>query len=257
MLITCGLAALVGTSIFAVADHSNGGAAGASSTPPRTSAPATAGEAERRPVPAATARMLAATPAEEASDARAGAPAAPPAPVAVTASVAPAQSRSAPIGPEEPATTGAFTVPRSSAPAPAPQLAPVAPAGNSAKPQPAASADCPAPVLNAVLADVSAKFGTVTVVATHQQKTVNHVAGSAREKLHHDCKAIDFRPERSRIEEIKAYLSGRAEIAGVDSYRDGVIHMDVAGRALASPGTRRPAASARAQPGRDAVEAGL
>jgi hypothetical protein len=270
VLITCGLAALVGTGIFAVLDHSNGVAR--SSNAPGASAPPATGEADRRPVPAAPtpgthrappARMLTAQPAEEAAYVNANAPASPPAPFAATAYAPAATATSAPISVEEPATTGTFTAPRSSPPmpaaqpAPAPQPAPAEAARMSAKPQPAASANCPLPALNDVLADVSAKFGTVTVVATHQHKTVNHIAGSAREKLHHDCKAVDFRPERSRIEEIKAYLRGRPEIAGVESYRDGVIHMDAAGRALASPGRRRAPASARAQPARDAVEAGL
>ncbi|HEX2727446.1 MAG TPA: D-Ala-D-Ala carboxypeptidase family metallohydrolase, partial [Beijerinckiaceae bacterium] len=216
--------------------------------------------------------MFAAKPADEPAYAAASAPAAPP-PVVAAGAYAPAapasasqatsatqatsvpQAASAPIGAEEPVTTGTFTPPRPSSP-PALQGAPAGRARMAAKGDTAVSADCPLPVLEAVLADVEAKFGAVTVVATHQHKTVNHVAGSAREKLHHDCKAIDFRPERSHLEEIKAYLRGRPEIAGLDSYRDGVIHMDVAGRAFASP-TRRPAAAARAQAGRDAVEAGL
>jgi hypothetical protein len=93
---------------------------------------------------------------------------------------------------------------------------------------------CPAPAIRAVLADVSARFGDVTVVATNQHKTDNHRSGSMREKLHHDCKAVDFRPERSRIEGIKVYLRTRPEISGVESYRDGVIHMDLAAASVAS-----------------------
>jgi hypothetical protein len=45
---------------------------------------------------------------------------------------------------------------------------------------------------------------------------------------------VDFQPERSRIDEIKAYLRTRPEITGVESYRDGVIHMDLAAAAVAS-----------------------
>jgi hypothetical protein len=90
----------------------------------------------------------------------------------------------------------------------------------------AAPADCPLPELTAMLADISARFGSVTVIARHQQ-TPNHRSGSMREKLHHDCKAVDFRPDRSRVEQIKAYLRTRPAIAGVESYRDGVVHMDL------------------------------
>jgi uncharacterized protein YcbK (DUF882 family) len=100
--------------------------------------------------------------------------------------------------------------------------------------------------LRAVLSDVTARFGAVAVVAAHQIKTANHIAGSMREKLHHDCKAIDFRPDPSRVEEIKAYLRSRVEISSIESYRDGVIHMDTGGAPVAS--RRGPGNSARRQP---------
>jgi hypothetical protein len=105
--------------------------------------------------------------------------------------------------------------------------------------------DCLLSELRAVLADVTARFGAVTAVAAHQMKTANHIAGSIREKLHHDCKAIDFRPDPRRVEEIKAYLRGRPEISGVESYRDGVIHIDTGGTPVAT--RRQPGNSARPQ----------
>jgi hypothetical protein len=104
--------------------------------------------------------------------------------------------------------------------------------------------DCLLSELRAVLADVTARFGAVTVVAAHQMKTANHIAGSIREKLHHDCKAIDFRPDPRRVDEIKAHLRGRAEIS-VESYRDGVIHIDTVGTPVAT--RRQPGNSARPQ----------
>jgi hypothetical protein len=94
--------------------------------------------------------------------------------------------------------------------------------------------------LRAVLADVSARFGPVTVVATDQLKTANHITGSIREKLHHECRAIDFRVDRGRIDEVKNYLRTRSEIAGIDSYRDGVIHMDAAASVRGSRAVRLP-----------------
>lgn len=106
-----------------------------------------------------------------------------------------------------------------------------------------ASTDCLPGALRAVLADVAVRFGEVAVVSTHQLNTGNHSAGSIREKLHHDCRAIDFRPDRSRIEEVKAYLRTRPEIGGVESYRNGVVHMDVSGAAVA---VARRAAQAQA-----------
>src|SRR5215213_3970723 len=79
------------------------------------------------------------------------------------------------------------------------------------------------------------------MIAGHQFKTVNHMSGSPREKLHHDCKAIDFRPEPNRLDEIKTYLRSRPEISGIETYRDGVVHMDIGTTNVAS---RRPSNSA-------------
>jgi Peptidase M15 len=111
--------------------------------------------------------------------------------------------------------------------------------------------------LRTVLADVAAQFGTVTVVSTHQLNTANHSSGSIRERLHHDCKAVDIRPDRSRIDEIKAHLRTRREVGGVESYRNGIIHIDVSGTAVA--GAVRPrgrADRAQAETGSaDAVQA--
>jgi hypothetical protein len=130
-----------------------------------------------------------------------------------------------PVGFRDPESTGALARHRSASRRP----------GGIARPDTVGKTewhtDCPLPELHAVLADISARFGPVTVVATHQQKTANHRSGSIRDKLHHDCKAVDFRAERSRIDEIKAYLRSRREIGGVESYRDGVIHMDASSRA--------------------------
>jgi hypothetical protein len=267
VLITCGLVAFVGTGIFAVVDNSNGGTARAPSAPIASEPPVMTAETDRRPrvaaperapvrAPLATA-VVAARPADEPAYPHANEAPLAPQPAAASAYAAAAPAEAAPISSEGPATTGTFTAPRSAAPPSGSQAL----ADDRARTVPktrvaaaAASADCPLPVLNAVLADVSARFGTVAVVATHQLKTVNHVSGSAREKLHHDCKAIDFRPDRSRIDEVKAYLRTRSEIAGIESYRDGVIHMDTAGRPGTSPGARWPVAAA-AEAGARAVQA--
>jgi hypothetical protein len=105
----------------------------------------------------------------------------------------------------------------------------------------AAPIDCLSAELRAVLADVATQFGNVTVVSTHQLNTSNHSSGSIREKLHQDCKAADIRPDRSRIEDIKAYLRTRREIGGIESYRNGVIHIDTNGAAVAAGPRVRPA----------------
>jgi hypothetical protein len=283
-LITCGLFALVGTGIVAVIDHGAGGTAQASNTLGKSKPPLTSSGADQRPATSAPQGAPVRAPLPPAASAPATASASEPAPG--NAPPAPPLSQAAPaayaiaaaadtaaIAPEEPTTTGTFTAPRSAAQPTGSQALPddnarrlsrtQASPDDSARTDPKAattpsdgvrataktqapSSDCRLPLLKAVLADVEAQFGAVTIVATNPFKTVNHIAGSAREKLHHDCKAIDFRPERERIEDIKTYLRGRPEIAGIESYRDGVIHIDAAARVAAGP-AHKP--SPRAQAG--------
>jgi len=107
-----------------------------------------------------------------------------------------------------------------------------------------APTECLPNALRTVLADVAARFGQITVVSTHQLNTANHSAGSIREKLHHACHAVDFRPDRERIDEVKSYLRSRPEIGGVESYRNGIVHMDLKGSEVASGGGRGQAAQA-------------
>lgn len=121
----------------------------------------------------------------------------------------------------------------------------------------AASTECLPSELRAVLADVAARFGEVTVVSTHELNTANHSPGSTRERLHHDCRAVDIRPDRSRIDEIKAYLRSRREVGGVESYRNGVVHMDLAATIASRRMPARPApaqSAAQAAPA-DALQA--
>jgi hypothetical protein len=106
----------------------------------------------------------------------------------------------------------------------------------------AGGAECPSAQIREVLVDISARFGPLAVIATDEQKTANHRSGSTREKLHHGCKAVDFRPERSRIDEIKTYLRSRGDIDGVESYRDGVIHIDASNRSAHVTGLQRRSA---------------
>ena len=212
-------------------------ASGAGASPPFSAQPANVA-----PAPAAPPVRTAGDP---------GRPAAlflmPPAQVAAQA-VGPAAARPAqPASDRKQATGDGPLVTASLTPAIAPPTAParpaLAPAPQSAAPgalktTAAAPTECLPGELRAVLADVTARFGNVTVVSTHRLNTVNHSAGSIREKLHHDCKAVDVSVDRSRIEEIKAYLKGRREIGGLESYRNGVIHMDVSGVSIASTRVR-------------------
>ena len=86
--------------------------------------------------------------------------------------------------------------------------------------------ECVPASLKTVLNEVSARFGPLTIVSTTLLQTDNHVSGSDREKLHAACKAVDFRIEGPATDEVLRYLRGRREIAGLTSYRGGLIHID-------------------------------
>ena len=94
--------------------------------------------------------------------------------------------------------------------------------------------DCLPAGLRTVLQDVQARFGTVTLVSTRELHTGNHRPGSARHKMHADCRAVDFKVEGD-LTATTAYLRSQPEVSGVTSYRNTrVIHIDAAdGRRLA------------------------
>lgn len=259
--IAIGFGALLGTAILAVVDRSGQRAGSVQTDPNRTlrrgdavlvTAPTSPAKA---PVEAALPNrsgpaLFAASSAGAEIAAAAPRPAeAAPAPRAAAAPAAPSTALAAELRPqpaEGPVVTASLaqpvppvrppiaTPPQAAAPA-ATAPAAVAPPGAAPKglikADATASTDCLPVALRAVLADVAARFGEVTVVSTHQLNTGNHSAGSIREKLHTDCRAVDVRPDRTRIDEIKAYLRTRPEINGVESYRNGVVHMDVSGTA--------------------------
>jgi hypothetical protein len=89
-----------------------------------------------------------------------------------------------------------------------------------------ASTDClPAP-LRAVLRDLEARFGPVTVVSTNHLTTDNHSPGSIRDKLHQACKAVDIRSARDP-KEVVAFLKSRPEVGGINTYRNRLVHFDL------------------------------
>jgi hypothetical protein len=252
-----GVVAVIGTGVFAAIDQSYGRpapappAAGAAA-PAAVAAPAVnermsakRGEILTPSPPAVAPLAPAVIPAAANGDASEPRSEAATAEQSGAALVGPAAADRGLAAPEPPAATGSLATARSAAPlsgaAPVPRRPQVAQT-NTATP-----GHCPAPALHAVLADVSARFGAVSIVAEHRGSLNNHIAGSFREKLHHDCRAVDFRPDRSRIDEIRAYLRSRPEIAGVESYRDGVVHMDVAASNVARPGARKPSEVAQTE----------
>jgi uncharacterized protein YcbK (DUF882 family) len=76
-----------------------------------------------------------------------------------------------------------------------------------------------------VVADLSAKFGPVSVESTHRTRGHNWRAGGARQSLHLSCRAVDFRI-RARAGGVMAYLRSRPEVGGLKIYRSGIIHID-------------------------------
>lgn len=110
--------------------------------------------------------------------------------------------------------------------------APAVPAERSAAraamlaPNPDAPLECLPQALRDVLADMTAKFEGLTVVSTTQLHTDNHSPGSAREKMHTDCKAVDVKAAGDP-KEVIAYLRSRPEVGGVNSYRNRVVHFDL------------------------------
>lgn len=142
----------------------------------------------------------------------------------------------------EPVVTGSFWA-ATEAPAKATREAPVAVLAPHpvAKPQAVASVElnsgvslgCLPEGLKTVLADLGRRFEGVTIVSTNVLHTHNHARGSARERFHLTCNAVDFTVD-GRPSEVTAFLRRRPEVGGVQSYRDGVIHADgklVSGRA--------------------------
>jgi hypothetical protein len=79
--------------------------------------------------------------------------------------------------------------------------------------------------LRDVVADVAARFGTVSIESTHRSPSRNWRAGGARRSLHLACRAVDFRVG-ARARGVLAYLRSRPEVGGLKVYRNGIIHVD-------------------------------
>jgi hypothetical protein len=79
--------------------------------------------------------------------------------------------------------------------------------------------------LREVVAEVAARFGTVSIESTHRSRGHNWRAGGAPHSLHLACRAIDFRLH-ARARGVMAYLRMRPEVGGLKVYRNGIIHID-------------------------------
>jgi hypothetical protein len=181
------------------------------------------------PPPVARNEAFASAPAPLLSAKPAAPPASPAPPAAEPASPAPASAAPASPAPEWPARSRSFI--------------------ESA----AAPTNCLPAALRTVLGDLAAKFPEVKVIATRGLQTDNHSSGSARAKMHDACMAVDIRTGAA-VAEVTAYLRTRREIAGLNSYRNGVIHLDVPESARFAAGAtttpRRESRAAESEPRR-------
>ncbi len=150
--------------------------------------------------------------------------AAPPAAILPAAALplASVEGQMAAAGPELPTAVAA--------PAPSPTARPSAPPDKSVSSAVASSSKTPTNCLPAdflgVIREVEARFGAVTLVSTTSLNTNNHGTGSARHKLHTDCRAIDFKVAGDTAA-VTAFLRSRPEVQGINVFRNnGVIHVD-------------------------------
>jgi uncharacterized protein YcbK (DUF882 family) len=91
--------------------------------------------------------------------------------------------------------------------------------------RPHARTDCLPDELKAVLQDVAARFGPITVNSTHRGHARNRRVGGVPHSLHLGCRAVDFWAH-GPANGIVAYLRARPEVGGLKRYRNGVIHID-------------------------------
>ena len=64
--------------------------------------------------------------------------------------------------------------------------------------------------------------------------------------MHQACKAVDFRMQKPRSQDVVTYLRSRPEVGGVEADRDGVIHIDASETQVG--GQPRPRPTARIAP---------
>jgi hypothetical protein len=121
---------------------------------------------------------------------------------------------------------------------------------------PGTPTECLPQELHGVLQDVQARFGAVTLVTTAARQTDHHAHGSLRQKLHAECRAVDFKVAAD-LPAVMAYLRGRPAVAISVFPKSGVIHLESNNRrqvasnagdqgAAERPRRRRAATPARA-----------
>lgn len=118
---------------------------------------------------------------------------------------------------------------------------------------PAAPTECLPAELKALVNDVAGRFGRVTVVSTTHLHTDNHARGSVRHKLHQACRAVDIKVEGD-TRAVLRYLRTRPEVNGLNTYRNDLIHIDVAEGRQVARRAARPRSRSAASPASGSVE---
>lgn len=93
----------------------------------------------------------------------------------------------------------------------------------------AASASCLVGSLHAVVTQVAANFGSVTVTSTCRSKSRNRRVGGARHSHHLSGNAVDFRVH-GNVKAAYAYLRSSSSVGGIKHYGGGRFHIDTGAR---------------------------
>jgi uncharacterized protein YcbK (DUF882 family) len=88
-----------------------------------------------------------------------------------------------------------------------------------------APSKCVPAKLKAVLQNVAAKFGPVTVSSTVRSKGRNRKVGGRKGSYHLKCAAVDFRVH-GRTKGLLSYLAGQKAVGGYKRYKTGFYHID-------------------------------
>jgi Peptidase M15 len=83
--------------------------------------------------------------------------------------------------------------------------------------------------LRRALADVSRRFGPVTVHSTHRWPIENWLKGGKSKSYHLSCRAVDFSVPGDPAA-VTAYLVSLSEVGGYSHYDQGFYHIDTGPR---------------------------
>jgi uncharacterized protein YcbK (DUF882 family) len=92
-----------------------------------------------------------------------------------------------------------------------------------------ASSSCLDASLAAVIGQVAANFGPVTVNSTCRSRSHNAKVGGARRSHHLSGNAVDFRVH-GNVSAVYAYLRGSGSVGGLKHYGGGLFHIDTGER---------------------------